>query len=113
MSSMYHTPKLIHQGVNCDGIPFRVYESQLTGKMLIAFDFELLRKNAEAVQRSRLRNWTAPVFKSGYHKKARDDKQSATDGVSTLPRHASWPKLTPSPLSLCVPSRSGGSFLCP
>lgn len=74
MSSMYHTPKLIHQGINRDGLPFRVYESQLTGKMLVAYDFELLRKLHEHRANESLRTWNAPVFKNGYHKKARDDK---------------------------------------
>lgn len=70
---MYHTPRLIHQGVNRDGVPFRVYQSQLSGKMLIAFDFELLRKNEEAIQRSRLRTWQEPRHKTAYHKRPRDD----------------------------------------
>ncbi len=71
--SCYHTPRLVRSGITREGIPFRVYESQLTGKMLIAYDFELLRRYEEDHTRVHLRCYREPIHKHGWHKRSRDD----------------------------------------
>jgi len=68
MSSSYHTPRLLHTGVTRDGLPFRVCESQLTGNMLMAYDFELMRKMHELKATQRLRSHKEPTKIGAYHK---------------------------------------------
>ncbi len=66
------SPHLLYEGISDEGLPFRVYQDRMTGTRLIAFDFEALRKNEEALQRARVRTWREPRRKTAYHK-SRDD----------------------------------------
>ncbi len=68
MSSSYHTPKLLYEGVSIEGLPFKVFESQFTGTTLISFDFESLRKYQEAQIRARLTKYRNPTRIGAYHK---------------------------------------------
>jgi len=66
------SPHLLYEGISEEGLPFRVYQDRMTGTRLIAYDFEYLRKNEEALQRARVKSWKQPIHRYGYHK-ARDD----------------------------------------
>ncbi len=71
--SSYQTPRLVYRGMEA-GVPYAVYECPITHMRLKAFDFELLRKHRETLDRLALYCDRDPGPSRAYHKKRRKPK---------------------------------------
>ncbi len=64
-------PRLLREGINRDGVPYRVYVDDLTGTVLAAMDFEALRRLDEDRTRQAVKTGALIVapYRAAYHKK--------------------------------------------